>query len=214
VLIDNDIVDESNLNRQLVFVNDDVGKPKSEALHRRIDERVIYNHTIITDQQMEVTEDNIDFAIPEDSSIVFLCVDNVNARLMINDYLIKKKIPFINGGTMSGHFGEVCTIIPGVTACLRCFMQPDPEKVQCSNQKNPSIVANSMLVSSLMLIEFQNLFMKRPTIPPVLKFQSGRVVDKDIVIDDDPGRKPSEKIYQPFYHLSIKPNPACSCCKK
>lgn len=213
VLVDHDFIEESNLNRQLVFKNDDVTKAKSEALKERIVERST-EKTLVTSQQMMITEDNIDFAIPDDTNVVFLCVDNANVRLMINDYLVKKNIPFINGGTKSGHFGEVCTVIPGKTACLHCFMDEDPTRVNCSSEKNPSIVANSMLISALMLVEFQNLIMGRDTIPPVLKFASGRKVIKDDDIDDNATTSSSEDlIFQPFYHIPIKQKPTCKCAK-
>ena len=213
VLIDPDYVEESNLNRQLAFTNSDISKAKSEALKERVEERSP-PATLVTSQQMMITEDNIEFAVPEDTNVVFICLDNANARLLVNDFLVKKKIPFINGGTKSGHYGEVCTVIPGKTPCLRCFMDEDPTRVNCSNEKNPSIVANSMLISSLMLVEFQNLVMERGTIPPVLKFVSSRKVCKDDAIDDDPAEiTDPDLIFQPFYHIPIKQKEACKCAK-
>jgi adenylyltransferase/sulfurtransferase len=212
VLIDPDYIEESNLNRQLVFNNSDVNKAKSTALKERIEERVT-EKTLVTDMQMAISSDNIEMAIPEDASIVFLCVDNANTRLLLNDYLVKKKIPFINGGTKSGHFGEVCTVVPGKTPCLRCFMDEDPTRANCSNEKNPSIVANSMLISSFMLVEFQNLFMGREITPPVLKFVSSRKVYVDEVIDEETAKK-SEMIFQPVFHMPIKQKKGCICTGK
>lgn len=209
VLIDPDYIEESNLNRQLVFSNSDVNKAKSAALKERLEERVT-EKTLVTDMQMAISSDNIEFAIPEDANVVFLCVDNANTRLMLNDYLVKKKIPFVNGGTKSGHFGEVCTVVPGKTACLRCFMVEDPTRANCSNEKNPSIVANSMLMSSLMLVEFQNFIMGREITPPVLKFVSGRKRYVDEVIDEETAKK-SEMIFEPVFHMPIKQKKDCIC---
>jgi len=212
VLIDPDYIEESNLNRQLVFNNSDINKAKSTALKERLDERIA-EKTLVTGMQMTISSDNIDFAIPDDASVVFLCVDNANTRLLLNDYLVKKKIPFINGGTKSGHFGEVCTVVPGKTPCLRCFMAEDPTRANCSNEKNPSIVANSMLISAFMLVEFQNLFMGREITPAVLKFVSSRKIYADEVIDDETAKK-SEMLFQPVFHMPIKQKKDCVCTKK
>src|SRR5271157_4995257 len=96
VLADFDTIDESNLNRQLVFTNADVGKVKSTALKERIDERVLVDQTLVTDQPVQITPDNVSFILEDTDGkpvdVVFLCVDNVQTRLEINDYCVPKKI--------------------------------------------------------------------------------------------------------------------------
>jgi Xaa-Pro aminopeptidase len=62
--------------------------------------------------------------------------------------------------------GMVFTMIPGKNACLACFQDPVNDRESCSAEKDPSIVGTSMLVSALMLVEFQNLYMSNRTIPP------------------------------------------------
>jgi adenylyltransferase/sulfurtransferase len=195
-----------------VFINADVGKNKAEALKARLNERILIGVTLVEAFPDFVTAENIEWMIPDTTSIVFLCVDSVNARLMINDYLVKKSIPFINGGTMEGRIGEVCTVLPGKTACLRCYMKPDPARTHCTDVKNPSVVGNSMLVSSMMIIEFQNWIMGVKTTPPVLKFMAGREVPVHEILDEeenDPEMKP-----EAFYHVKVNRNPGCTCNKK
>jgi adenylyltransferase/sulfurtransferase len=211
-LYDPDSIEDSNLNRQLVFANEDVGKNKATALKARLEERMA-GGTIVESFEDEVNEGNIEFMLPaNDTDIVFLCVDNMDARLVMNDYLVKSKIPFINGGTDNGIAGEVCTIIPGQTPCLRCFCKPDPTRDPCSRKKNPSIVGNSILIASLMIVEFQNWALGKKTTPPVLKFTSSRFVPVEDTVDENVDL--SNMIPQPFYYIKINMAKNCICQKR
>lgn len=221
VLIDMDFVEESNLNRQLVFTNDDINKSKATALKERLEERLMEGEMIVTDMpETELTPENADFLIGDETDIVFLCVDNAQTRLEINDYCIEKGIPFIYGGTTGGHQGGVCTVIPKVTPCLRCWMKPANDRIRCSEEKDPSIIANSMLVSSLMLVEFQNLFMKRNIIPSYLNFVSGRRISTKEDVDaldisdigsNENGIEDPDAECQPFYHVKVSVKKDCIC---
>jgi len=208
-LYDPDKVEESNLSRQH-FENDDVGKVKSVALQSILQKRIVETITRVSAYEDRITVDNIDDLIRADETdIVLFCVDSINDRLMMNDYLVKANIPFINGGTSKGIYGEICTVIPGKTACLRCFMKPDPVREACAaDEKEPSIIGNSMVIASMMVEEFQKWALGMATTPPVLKFASGRMMP---VNDLD---ETSEKHPQPFYYIKKLPAPNCVCRKR
>jgi adenylyltransferase/sulfurtransferase len=208
---DMDVIEESNLNRQLLYTNDDVGTPKAVAFEKRLEER--NSVTIVEGYEEEITIDNMDGYL-NDVDVIFSCVDNVQTRLELNDFCLEHNVPLIHGGTGGkGMEGEICTIVPGKTPCLRCFIPPRNDREQCSLEKNPSIVATLVLVSSLMINEFQNLIMGKPIIPPVLQFASSRMYAPGVTIDEN-GKEifdNGEKFPEPFYYTKIKRKIDCKC---
>lgn len=225
VLIDPDTVEESNLNRQMAFTNDDIGENKAFAMKKRIEERVPNNSTIVEASSEWVTEDNVDFEIPDDADIVFLCLDNAKTRLIINDYLVEKGTPFINGGTSEGHAGEYCFVIPGETPCLRCFFPEITESGNCSENPDPSIVGNSMSIAAGMVFQFQQWITGKRTIGPVYKFDGDRSEVEDKSFDENTaivlGKKNTNKnesekskIPAPYYYLKRGFKKDCICQKK
>lgn len=223
VLIDPDTVEESNLNRQMAFTNDDIGENKAFAMKRRIEERIPDGKTVVEASAEFVDEGNVDFEIPDDADIVFLCLDNAKTRLIANDYLVKKGIPFINGGTTEGRAGEFCLVIPGKTPCLRCFFPEITEDGNCSENPDPSIVGNSMCIAAGMVFQFQQWITNKKTIGPVYKFDGDRMEPKDKMFDASMAlnagmknieRKGSEKIPAPYYFIERKVKKGCICQEK
>ena len=222
-LIDPDTVEETNLARQQ-FTNDNIGENKAFAKKRQLENCVPNNSTIIEASDEFVTADNVDIEIPDDADIVFLCVDNAETRLIINDYLVKKGVPFINGGTTEGHAGEYCFVQPGKTPCLRCFFPPVTEKGNCSDNPDPSIVGNSMMIAAGMVFQFQQWITNRATIGPVFKFDGDRVEPKnktfDVTTAIQLGKGAStenaktETVPAPFYHIERAFKKGCICEQK
>lgn len=122
-LADGDVVSLSNLQRQILYVTEDVGKPKVECAKLRLE-------AMNPDVQIElypeyVSPDNIlDLIAPYD--IVVDCVDTFAVKYMINDACVLAKKPFVHGGIL-GYSGQVLTYLPG-TACFRCFFRDPPAK--------------------------------------------------------------------------------------
>lgn len=118
-IIDFDTVSLSNLNRQMLFKESDVGRLKVEAakdfMHSYYSDMVI--ETIVA----EITQDTSIEQMIEGSEIVVLAADQPFLLLprWINDACVKKGIPFIGGG-INLTTSLVYTILPGVTGCLDC----------------------------------------------------------------------------------------------
>lgn len=116
-LIDRDIVEMSNLHRQL-FREEDVGKPKAEALKERLEEA---NSEIkIETVSEDLNSDNIDML--KKSDIVLDGTDNMETRFLINDFCLKNKIAFTYAAAIKDE-GLLTFIIPSETPCLRCFIK-------------------------------------------------------------------------------------------
>ena len=126
VLIDRDFVEESNLQRQIMFEETDARDrlPKAIAAARRI-ERInpdVKVESIVADVNYENIEDLL-----AESDLVLDGTDNFETRFLINDAAVKEGIPWIYGAAV-GSYGLTMTVIPGETPCLRCVLRnmPDP----------------------------------------------------------------------------------------
>jgi adenylyltransferase/sulfurtransferase len=124
-LVDRDFVEESNLQRQIMFEEADARErlPKAVAAARRIS-RVnsdIRVEAIVADVNFENIEDFIAGA-----DLVMDGTDNFETRYLINDACVKTATPWIYGAAV-GSYGLTMTIIPGETPCLRCVLEALPE---------------------------------------------------------------------------------------
>ncbi len=123
-LIDRDFVELGNLHRQVLFDEDDAVErlPKAIAAVRHLRAA---NHTIEYDPRVDdVTPHNVEELIG-DVDVVLDGTDNLETRFLVNDACIKLGIPWVYGGAL-GSNGTTMTVVPGVTACLRCLMPQAP----------------------------------------------------------------------------------------
>lgn len=138
-IVDRDVIEISNLHRQHLYNEDDIGKVKVEVAAERLHKLNLT--TKIEAIPISVTRYNAD-SLVEGADIVIDALDSVDARYALNDACIKQKIPFVYAGAL-GMLGSVCTIVPGESACLRC-MFPELEEEDmptCSTEGvHPSIL--------------------------------------------------------------------------
>jgi adenylyltransferase/sulfurtransferase len=125
-IVDNDVVDQSNLNRQILHYDRDIGRKKTASAEEKLSEA----NTDITVKVIDATIDasNAGALIGNADGIVD-AMDNYPARYLLNDVAVEKDIPLFHGG-IRGFYGQATTIIPHKTACLRCiFPHAPPQEV-------------------------------------------------------------------------------------
>ena len=124
-LIDRDFVEESNLQRQVMFEESDAldRLPKAEAAAARI--RRVNSQVEVVPLVSDVNFENIEEMI-EGADLVLDGTDNFETRFLINDACVKHGIPWIYGAAV-GSYGLTMTIIPNRTPCLRCVLEDLPE---------------------------------------------------------------------------------------
>lgn len=141
-LVDRDIVDLTNLHRQL-FREQDVGRPKADALKERLEET---NSEIRIDAFSEdLNSSNI--GILSNSSLVLDATDNMETRFLINDFCLKNRIPFTYAAAIKGE-GLFTLMVPKETACLRCFVSGSSDTCETSGIAGP-VAGMIGLVSAL-----------------------------------------------------------------
>jgi sulfur-carrier protein adenylyltransferase/sulfurtransferase len=116
-LVDFDVVELSNLNRQIFYGEDDIGEEKVLVAQRRLSE--LNSAVELVPIRAKITEENVLRMINE-AQVVVDGLDNFGTRLLVNSACIKRNIPYIYGG-VSRFRGSMTTILPGETACLACF---------------------------------------------------------------------------------------------
>jgi len=122
-LIDRDVPEVSNLPRQVLFDEADVatGLPKAVAAARHLAR--INSTAVIEPIVADFTAINA-ASLVGGVDVIVDGSDNLEARYLINEIACRDRIPWVHGGAI-GAEGRVLTIIPGVTACLRCLV-PEP----------------------------------------------------------------------------------------
>ncbi|MBC8310580.1 MAG: ThiF family adenylyltransferase [Planctomycetes bacterium] len=129
VLIDRDIVEKTNLQRQVLFTEDDAKTQQPKATAAKAHLTSVNSEIKITAHVEDLTSKNITRLL-EGVDVIVDGLDNFNTRYLLNDFSIKTSVPFMFAGVIAGQ-GNVMTIIPEQTPCLRClFPQPPPTGLQ------------------------------------------------------------------------------------
>lgn len=138
-IVDRDVIEITNLHRQHLYTEEDVGRVKVEAAADRL--RKMNPGVEIEPVPTSVTKYTAE-SIVKGCDIVIDALDSVDARYALNDACIKLGIPLIYAGAL-GMLGSVTTIIPNKTACLRCIFPAlnEEEMPACSTEGvHPSIL--------------------------------------------------------------------------
>ena len=115
-LVDHDRVDRSNLNRQILHWNNDIGRSKVDSAVEKL--KRLNPEVQIEAVNKTITEANIAQLVAGFDLIVD-AMDNLETRYVLNKVALDNDIPFFHGA-IYGFEGRAMTIIPGKTACLRC----------------------------------------------------------------------------------------------
>jgi molybdopterin/thiamine biosynthesis adenylyltransferase/rhodanese-related sulfurtransferase len=121
-LIDADVVDSSNLQRQILHGADTVGQPKVESGRQRIAN--LNSDTKVIPFQERLTSENIDRVFDQGWDVIVDGLDNFPTRYLVNDASVWKNIPVVHGSIFRFD-GQVTTFKPKVGPCYRC-LYPEP----------------------------------------------------------------------------------------
>jgi adenylyltransferase/sulfurtransferase len=116
-IVDHDRVALSNLNRQILHWEEDIGKPKSESASRKLQR--LNSATRVEAMAETLSSANVS-GIVAGFDVVIDALDNVPTRLLLNRAAIEHRVPLIHGA-VDGFGGRVLTIIRGRGACLQCM---------------------------------------------------------------------------------------------
>ena len=126
-IIDRDYVDASNLQRQVLFDEQDAveSMPKALAAARKL--RQLNSGIEIDPQVADLTPTNCEDLL-EGAQLILDGTDNFETRYLINDFAVERGIPWIYTAAV-GSYGVSMNVIPGETACLACIFPDSPRGV-------------------------------------------------------------------------------------
>ncbi len=125
-LIDHDVVDLTNLQRQSLYTEADISKPKASVLKTHLEE---INSTIsIIAQEKHLNFENIS-SLLKDSDLILDCTDNIDTRLLMNEFCVKNKLPWIHSAAIQEK-GVVLNMLPG-GPCFKCIFPKIAQAGSC-----------------------------------------------------------------------------------
>lgn len=139
-IVDRDVIELSNLHRQTMFDESDIGQVKVEVAAKKLKKM---NPDVIIEALPVSVNDYTALDIIESCDVVIDALDSVNARYSLNKACVKSNIPFVTGAAV-GVSGQVFTIIPHQTACYHCIFPSLDENSMptCSTEGvHPSILS-------------------------------------------------------------------------
>jgi molybdopterin/thiamine biosynthesis adenylyltransferase len=115
-LVDHDRVDRTNLNRQVLHWDNDIGRSKIESAAEKL--KKLNREVEIDGIEETITEANL-AKLLTGFDLIIDAMDNLATRYLLNKAALENNIPFFHGA-IYGFEGRAMTIIPHKTACLRC----------------------------------------------------------------------------------------------
>ena len=150
-LIDRDYIEESNLQRQVLYTEEDAraGLPKAEAARRHLLEANsgVRIEALVSDLNPENAEELLG-----GTDAILDGADNFETRLLINDYSVRESVPWIYGAAV-GSYGIAMPILPDDSACIRCVYPEPPSGVQPTCETAGVLGPVTSLIGSIQAME-------------------------------------------------------------
>jgi molybdopterin/thiamine biosynthesis adenylyltransferase len=143
-IVDCDVVDKSNLNRQVLHWTEDVGKSKASSALETL--KGINPEIEVEALSAKIDEENVDELL-EGCRLIMDAMDNFRGRYLLNRASLERRSPLFHGA-ICGFQGQATTLIPGRTACLRCLFPQAPEA-----QAFPALGSTCGVVGSIQATE-------------------------------------------------------------
>ena len=191
-LLDRDFVEESNLQRQMLYDEKDAreGLPKAVAAEHKL--RAINSSVRLEAHVTDVTWQNAEELLTGVDLILDGTV-NFDIRYLINDVSIKHRIPWIYGGVV-GSRGMTFTVRPGATPCLRCIFPDAPDPGSAETCDTAGVIG--------------------PIVHMITAHQAAEALKLLVGDAESLDRRLHHYELWPFHHaaLQVKENPRCVTC--
>ena len=126
-IVDADVVDESNLQRQIVHSTDRIGEPKVLSAKRTLE--ALNPDVTVVPYQERLTSENVERILADGWDVIVDGADNFPTRYLVNDASVWHGIPVVHGSIFRFE-GQVTVFKPGEGPCYRClFPQPPPPEL-------------------------------------------------------------------------------------
>ena len=237
-IVDRDVIELSNLHRQTMFNEDDVGQVKVETAAKKLRK---LNPDIVVEELPISINDYTALDVVDGCDVVVDALDSVDARYALNKACIEKKIPFVTGAAV-GVTGQSFTILPKESACYHClFPSLDEDSMPtCSIEGvHPSILSivggievseavkiitgkEPSLKNKVLHVDLENLifnFTKVSRVEECSVCGSGKQQEKikeELILEELCGRNKGKRTFSitPTYHVELDVNAITSTAKE
>lgn len=183
-IVDTDVLELSNLNRQYIHKFDAIGGIKVESAKKWINE---FNPEInVKTYQTRLDETNYQ-DIVKDYDFIMDCFDSFKSKFLLNKIAVQTGKTLIHGG-VTEFFGQVTTIVPGRTACLKCIL-PDEDAYVVKGVLSPAVTT----IASIEAMEAVKYILK-----------TGQSLENRLLSYDG--------LNMNFKTINISKNPNCDLC--
>ncbi|MCK4443974.1 MAG: ThiF family adenylyltransferase [Thermoplasmata archaeon] len=122
LLVDRDVIELNNLQRQLIYNQEHVGESKAAIAFKEL--RKVNSDVDVEGMAIDLNHQNV-VRLLKGADVVVDGTDNMETRFLLNDYCVKTGIPFIYGGSIAT-YGMTLTVAPSEGPCLRCLFPQTP----------------------------------------------------------------------------------------
>jgi molybdopterin/thiamine biosynthesis adenylyltransferase len=189
-IIENDIVDISNLPRQILYTTSNIGEKKADAAIRRLKDM---NPDVEFESYSNLLTKINAVELLTGSDYVIEATDNIGVKFLVNDVCVHLNIPFSIAGVVK-FSGHIVSVQPGQSACYRCLFDTpaaDPSNFSCAE-------AGILATASV----FGGTIQAHEAIAALLKFPN-RLINKILTFD----------LYKyAFYAVPFSKDPHCKAC--
>jgi molybdopterin/thiamine biosynthesis adenylyltransferase len=179
-IIDNQRVEKSNLNRQVLHWEPDVGQSKVKSAAEKL--RMVNSNVKVDGVFEQITSKNVGQLI-KGANVVVDGMDNYPTRYLLNKACVKSGIPFIHGA-VEGLVGQVMTVLPGEGPCLRCAVPREPPRKPVF----PVLGATAGVIGCLQAMEAIKLITRvgKPLVGRMLIFNGADMIFDEVKLNRDP----------------------------
>jgi molybdopterin/thiamine biosynthesis adenylyltransferase/rhodanese-related sulfurtransferase len=190
-IVDDDVVDASNLQRQIAHSTETLGEPKADSAKRTI-EALNPDVNVITYKE-RITSENVDRILADGWDVIIDGADNFPTRYLMNDAAVFHDIPLVHGSIYRFE-GQVTVFKPHEGPCYRClFPQPPPPELAPSCAEGGVLGVLPGIVGSLQASEALKLALG------IGETLTGRLLLFDALAAD-------------FSEVSLRRDPTCPVC--
>ncbi len=178
-ILDQQRVELSNLNRQMLHWHLDVGRSKAGSA---IEKLYAMNPLVKIYSRLEqITRENVGKLI-KGADVVIDGMDNYPTRFLLNEACVRGRVPFVHGA-VEGLVGQLATILPGKGPCLRCIIPKEPPHKPVF----PVLGATPGVIGCLQAMEAIKLItgVGKPLVGQMLFFNGGDVTFDTIEVKRD-----------------------------
>ncbi len=180
-LVDKGEVDLSDLNRQILYGPEDLGKPKARVAAEKLGS--LNPDVDVEALEVELDEDSLPEVL-KGADVVLDGLDNWRTRFLVNEACVEAGIPFIHAGIRS-FYGQMTTVMPGRGPCLRCILRTTPpeEGVVPVLGPTPGVMGSLQALEAIKVLTG----LGEPLVGRLLIFDGLKMKFEEVRVDRNPG---------------------------